>query len=251
MKKIVILLVVLMVLSLAGSAYATSSLVTVLVNGQKISFPDQQPFIQDGRTLVPVRFVSEALGAKVDWDQPTQTAIINKDGSDIRMKIGSMQPVVNGYARAIDVPAQLVNNRTMVPLRFVSEILGAHVEWISATQTVDITTTGTWSSNGYTIPVQTGLKVEPGEANDPNKVDIAIGIVMTNTISQQYEDAHNILQSKFGMDIANQIINYAKTKKDPYDDLKIKDWRVNGQLIRVGSNAGDPSVAITVWKPGV
>jgi len=118
---------------------------TVKVNGKEISFPDQQPYInKDQRTMVPVRFISESLGGTVGWNQNTKTVSIkgkNKsDGSvlEVSLKIGENKATVNGKAVVFDTKAESTNGRTMVPLRFVSEVLGAKVEWDQNTKTVNI-----------------------------------------------------------------------------------------------------------------
>lgn len=114
--------------------------VKVVVNEKAVVFPDQKPFVDNraGRTFVPLRFVSEALGCQVDWDNKTQTAIVEREGTYIEMKIGSDKPLVNGETKTLDAPARVVNQRTMVPLRFVSEALGEYVDWEGKTRTVFI-----------------------------------------------------------------------------------------------------------------
>jgi hypothetical protein len=99
---------------------------------------DVAPFIQDSRTLVPVRFVSEALGAKVDWYQEEKKAVIVLVPKVVTLWVGKDQAFVNGVEQKLDVPAVLVDNRTFVPLRFVSERLGAKVEWSQEKQQVSI-----------------------------------------------------------------------------------------------------------------
>ena len=115
-------------------------MIPVIVNGQKVKFPDTEPFINtDGRTMVPVRFVSERLGADVTWESDTETAVIKYNGKEIRMPIGSNQVSVNGQAVELDTQAELYEGRTMVPLRFVSEVLGSKVEWDNAAHSVRVT----------------------------------------------------------------------------------------------------------------
>lgn len=117
--------------AVAHAAYSYS--VEVYVNGGKVYFPDQKPFIDTGvgRTYVPLRFVAEALGAQVSWDQASQTAVAVRKGQQVKMRIGSKYPEVNGspVARELDAPAFILNGRTLVPLRFVSEAFGADVQW--------------------------------------------------------------------------------------------------------------------------
>lgn len=100
----------------------------------------------DGRTLVPIRFVSESLGANVDWDKNTEEAIIKTSEKEIRLKVNSTEVTVDGIKQNIpyDAKTKLMattssdGSRTMVPLRFVSEVLGAQVDWIDETFTADI-----------------------------------------------------------------------------------------------------------------
>ena len=87
------------------------------------------PVIIDSRTLVPVRFISEAFGCEVGWDAATQTVTITKDGKVVTMQIGSNTITVDGVSKEIDVSAQIIESRTMVPLRVLTEALGKEVFW--------------------------------------------------------------------------------------------------------------------------
>ena len=109
--------------------------IRILVYGNSIAF-DSPPYIKDGRTMVPVRFVSEELGAHVDWDGAEQKVTITMDERRIVLIIGDTRARVDGREIRLDVPAEITNDRTMVPLRFVSEALGAQVEWDGDTRTV-------------------------------------------------------------------------------------------------------------------
>ncbi|MCW2278476.1 copper amine oxidase N-terminal domain-containing protein [Heliophilum fasciatum] len=121
-------------LALTTTAWAAP---TVTVDGQALAF-DVPPIIENGRTLVPVRAISTALGANVNWDVATQTVIIQKADNNIRLPLGG-QATKNGNPMDLDVPAKIIQDRTMVPLRFVSEALGCHVVWHDSTQTIAIT----------------------------------------------------------------------------------------------------------------
>lgn len=90
---------------------------------------DVVPFTENGRTLVPVRFIAENFGATVGWDDATQAVTVNLDGNNIALQIGSNQMVVNGAAQTLDVPAQTYNSRTLIPLRALVEALGKSVFW--------------------------------------------------------------------------------------------------------------------------
>ena len=100
----------------------------VCVNDTILGFT-QPPITESDRTLVPMRFLFEQLGAEVDWDNDTQTAIAQKANTTINFSIDNTTATVNGEQVTMDVPARLVGDKTMVPLRFLSEELGYTVEW--------------------------------------------------------------------------------------------------------------------------
>lgn len=116
---------------MASFVLAIGTPITVYVNKVKVDFPDQEPYVDiNGRTLVPVRFVSEALGANVDWDGNQQTVTITKDQNKIVLTINKKTIIVNGIEKAMDTAAVATDQgRTMVPVRFVSEALGQPVGW--------------------------------------------------------------------------------------------------------------------------
>jgi hypothetical protein len=117
---------------------ASSDEIKVLVNGTAVIF-DQPPIIQNGRTLVPLRVIFEALGATVNWNQSTQTVTAVRDDTIVSLTIGSNTLNRNGEQVILDVPAQLVGGRTLVPARAVAESFGASVDWDAGTRTVMIT----------------------------------------------------------------------------------------------------------------
>lgn len=105
----------------------------VCVNDTVLGFT-QPPITESDRTLVPMRFLFEQLGAEVDWDNDTQTAIAQKANTTINFSIDNTTATVNGEQVTMDVPARLVGDKTMVPLRFLSEELGYTVEWDEGTR---------------------------------------------------------------------------------------------------------------------
>lgn len=107
------------------------------VNGSQLQF-DVPPALENGRTLVPLRAIFEALGAEVTWDSATWTVFASWDSGNMTLPIGSIQATVNGQLVQLDVPAQLIDGRTMVPLRFVGESMGALVGWYGNSQVVTI-----------------------------------------------------------------------------------------------------------------
>lgn len=100
--------------------------IQVFVNGSQPSF-DVPPVVQDGRTLVPIRQIAEALGATVEWNQGTVT--IQKNGKTVVLRIGDPPAEVNGQDVSLDVPAKISDGRTLVPLRFVGEAFGMAMDY--------------------------------------------------------------------------------------------------------------------------
>ena len=111
--------------------------INVIYNDKILSFATP-PMIENDRTLVPMRFLFEQMGAEVSWDGATRTAVVDKANDEISFSIDNTTAKVNNVEKPMDVPARLVNEKTMIPLRFLSEELGYHVEWDEATKTVYI-----------------------------------------------------------------------------------------------------------------
>lgn len=131
MKKIALFLLVAMLLTSPVLA------VDLYVDTAKIE-TDTPPTIVDGRTLVPVRAIFEAIGATVEWDGDTYTATGVRGDTTVVIQIDNTTAYVNGEPKILDVPAQLINNRTMVPARFISESMGCEVTWYEKTKTAAV-----------------------------------------------------------------------------------------------------------------
>ncbi|MCL6479837.1 MAG: copper amine oxidase N-terminal domain-containing protein [Peptococcaceae bacterium] len=111
--------------------------ITIIVNGTKIT-PDVPPYIYNDRTMVPYRFIAEALGCQVEWDDRAKKVTATKDGHRIWMIIGRRQISVDQQLKTIDVAPEIKNERTFIPVRAMSEALGYKVSWDDATSTVYI-----------------------------------------------------------------------------------------------------------------
>ena len=110
---------------------------------------DQPPVIISGRTYVPLRGIFEALGAKVDWNEKLKTITATRDGAvTIRLTVDSVIAFINGMNITMDQPPILVYNRTMVPVRFVSEVMRYRVNWDEGSRTVLISEILVGSSSG-------------------------------------------------------------------------------------------------------
>ena len=141
--------------------------IPVFVDGVQISF-DQQPIIRDDRTLVPLRGVFEALGATVYWNNDTRSVTAYKDDTTVELAIGSSTMYVNGQPKYLDVAGQIINDRTMVPLRAISEAFEAIVYWDNDTRTVRV------YSDKSTIPSDPDEPdVEAPDVDTPNNPDVS------------------------------------------------------------------------------
>ena len=178
-KKLLSLIMALtFVLLVCSFVVSASSGISVYLDGEKVVF-DVEPIVVNGRTMVPMRTIFEKLGATVNWDEITQTCtayvedfyekftitlpiehkeiyvdVVNNDGENFHVAI------------PIDVPAQLYNNRTLVPLRAISEVFGCGVQWDGVTQTVNI------FSNDMNITLEENSTTQTMYAPDGRTIEI-------------------------------------------------------------------------------
>lgn len=119
--------------------YSKENEISVVLDGEKIFF-DQPPVSVDGRTLVPIRAVIEEMGGTVEWNPHSSASILKMDGNKMTLILGSKTAYYNGEEYELDVEPQAINNRTLLPLRFVAEKFGFSVGWDGDTRTVIIET---------------------------------------------------------------------------------------------------------------
>jgi Copper amine oxidase N-terminal domain len=149
---------------------AAQSAVKVEYNKKQIAFPDQAPIISQGRTLVPIRPIAESLGFEVKWNEQTRTVTINKGKDNIRLVVTQKIANKNGQTINLDVPAQIVNKRTVVPVRFIAEALSYKVDWDPKTQTVLIAD----NVNGNQVGQQEKPKDPAKPATDEKKSETQV-----------------------------------------------------------------------------
>jgi len=141
MKRITALVLsMLLILSMSISLTASAdSGITVKLNGKALAF-DVQPQIINGRTMVPMRTIFEELGATVEWDQETQTVTSARDDVTVKLTIGIPNIRINQQNPIeLDTAPCIIDGRTLVPVRAISEAFHMNVEWDGSTQTVLIT----------------------------------------------------------------------------------------------------------------
>ena len=148
-KRIFLAIAFIFIMLVSAYAVETSEMIELkmtvgstqaFLNGEAQTL-DAAPMIRESRTMLPVRFVAESLGAAVAWDGGTSTAVITSPDTEIKITIGMSMAHVNGEEKLLDAPAFIENSRTYLPVRFVAESLGAVVAWDGETSTAVITKT--------------------------------------------------------------------------------------------------------------
>ena len=124
---------------ISGMAAEAAQPINVVLNGQALTF-DVSPNNINGRIMVPMRIIFEALGANIEWDEETATVTATTDDLTVKVTIHSPYISINGIMSAMDVAPVIADGRTLVPVRFVSEAFGAEVSWDESTSTVNIRT---------------------------------------------------------------------------------------------------------------
>ena len=147
-RFITIITVLMLLLSFPVYAEGLPAAVSVTIDGQPVMFPDAQPYIVNGRTMIPIRFISENMGGKVSWEQSTKTVTLKQGSITIVLEIGKTSAAVVDSStskrgtKIFDAAPVIKDSRTFVPLRFVSETMGCGVSWDNNTKTVAIRTDG-------------------------------------------------------------------------------------------------------------
>lgn len=157
---------------------------------------DSSPYLDNNRTFVPIRFIGEALAAKIEWDSSSSTAIITNGNKTIALPINSKTIYVNGFSYQIEAPVKLYNNRVYVPIRFVSEILGHNVAWNQQKYSVYINTN---NNKNETVAVNNKLYTE-------EDLYWLSRIVSSEAMAEPYEGK---------LAVANVIINRKKNNEYP------------------------------------
>lgn len=181
--------------------------VNIVIDGKELNL-DVAPQIIDGRVMVPIRGVLENLGALVKWDDETQTVSARKSSKTVSLEIGSNDVTLDkgetnddGSAKTetiqTDVAAQLVSDRTLVPLRVISEAMGYSVDWNDETYTVSISTDNdedeSWKDNKVSVDMSTLSVSGDGASVSDNTLTISKGGVYT--LSGKNSDASIVIST--------------------------------------------------------
>ncbi len=130
-------IVVIMVLSGTAASFAGTGQIRINLDGVDVAC-DSPPVIIDGRTLVPARAVFEAMGGSVSWNEAAREVAVTVRDVDVNLKIDSKIAYINGSGKQLEVPARIIKNRTMIPVRFVLEAVGCEVSWDDKNRVVGI-----------------------------------------------------------------------------------------------------------------
>lgn len=162
MKRKIVAFTVAFILTLSTSTYA----VDISINDTNVEFCGHTgiPYIDsNNRTQVPLRITMESLGAEVDWNQDTQTVVVQKDDIKVEVPIGKSYLIKNGQKIPHDTAAIIRGNRTYIPIRAVLEAFGSEVGWKSETQTVTIDGQSFYGNDGRKPSAAACLKSHPGD----------------------------------------------------------------------------------------
>lgn len=152
MKRLMLILMLSLVMTIGMSLTAMAEEdVSVTLNGVELAF-DSSPYIFEGRTLVPVRTITEAIGAEVGWDSEQKIITISHDVGILYMRIGSNAYTLNADSYIMETAPEIKDSRTMVPLRFVAETFGFDVGWEADTRTVTLMKEGVEVDQSLAVP---------------------------------------------------------------------------------------------------
>ena len=256
----------------AGAGIAEPAAVRLTLDGAEI-YPDVPPIIENGRTLVPVRALFEALGGEVLWDGSVEpgTVYISKGGITITLAIGSNTALVNGAETQMDVPAQIFADRTLIPVRFVSETLSFTVTWseperlvgiyspgvepprappqISSISAVDVSssvlgTTVTITGSAAMADVKTGFLIEPSRFTLEVSHSALASSVSTASLEWQRE-----ISVVGGVTASQPAVNTTLFIFDLLEDV-VPDVRTSPDQATLYLDFPKPAIAFDPWMDG-
>lgn len=201
--------------------------ISVYVEDRKVVF-DQPPIIQNGRTLVPVRLTCEALGINVEWTQQIQEVRLTKGNKEFAMRIGQSRYYTNKNGEGIydyfDVPPQIINGRTLLPIRAVAEFFGYDVTWNGATSSVVIGGESDWEHNQENITPPDTSWNEPDVSWGEPEINFEDYIGKWETYSTRLGKYVDAIIRIVDVDLRNGTVDIAyKVDKDSQNHLAMDD----------------------------
>ncbi|UMZ73623.1 copper amine oxidase N-terminal domain-containing protein [Natranaerofaba carboxydovora] len=226
MKKALVLSLLLVVILLAGTtnAIASSNDIDVYINYEKVSLEEQKPFIDDNnRVQIPLRLIGEELGANFEWNGNNNTIKIEKNGTEISLEIGNKYYEINGEKSddyKMDTTPEITDTgRTVIPLRFVSEALGAYVKWNDESKTVYINDDENFKAPDKVVEEYWKLLFVDGEVDKAEKLIKEGREEELEYIYAGIEDLEDLHETKNKYDL--EIFEYKKSNDTAIVDVKI------------------------------
>lgn len=185
-----LLMVVVMTMSMSVLTFAEDN-IKVALDGKYIGF-DVPPQIISGRTMVPIRAIFENMGATVEWDANTSSAICTKGDTVVKMTVNSTNMYINNQLQIMDIAPVVIDGRTLAPARYVAEAFGADVQWDGNNNTVIITSS----------------KITPEINNDtPISSDVQEEIVYVGKTGSKYhyKDCRTLKNGAYPMSLDNAL----------------------------------------------
>ena len=256
-----IILTIAMLLGMGSVLYSgafAAEPIKVVINGKNVIFPDIQPFTdENGRTLVPVRFVSESLGCNVMWDPDTRTVSISRGRIYAELTIGENVITVMKAKKEMDTAAREKDGRTLVPARFIAEAFGCDVAWDAANRTISITDPcrdvikiGYFAidfeegdkmsplSVGITsIIKKSGLQLTEGTAYGKPVLHIMSIVDLPVDLPKQHLEIEELLKQQFSAGVAEEVLAHVAGIKKMGDCVDVEEWNEGGhQILASGGN---------------
>ena len=230
MKKIWTLLfaaILIVPLLLQPATAQAAKAITINVDGVQLK-TDQPPAMIQGRVMLPLRAIFEALNASVNWDQKTQTVTGIKGDTTVVLKIKSKTATINNQTVTLDVPAQVLKGRTMVPVRFVSEALGQDVDWNSEKQQVSIK-----SDTPSNISIAPASNVSVRDVNDQGDGrDLEVSFSKSST--ESYVDHYRVMVVK-----ASKSFNLSSALKVSSSNYSVVSTSNANRAVTLSQNSRD------------
>lgn len=264
-NKFLCILTLMFLINFSVKAYAANTVMTLNIDGEIVDYNqpnvtmkvdgslakqgDMPPIIINDRTLIPVRELFESMGSKVEWINETREVIVSLDDAKIELKIGSSNVKITKDGKVtnktIDVPAKIINSKTMIPLRAVGEGLGCNVEWINSTRT---------------ILIESPQKVKEDE--ELNKKDQEKEIeIEDNEVAEGIEKGYfdwdatkktkvekTNLENKVGSSFS--VVGFANNKKSSYEEITIKLDGMAGKITEQKTSNGT-TIAVNLFDAKV
>ena len=221
MKKLLgIVMAGLLAVSAATAASAADG-ISVVINDKPVEFGDVAPQIIESRTMVPLRAIFEALNATVEWDDATKTVKSTKGDTTISLTIGENKLTKNGEDKELDVPAQIIESRTLVPVRAISEAFDCKVDWEDSTKTVKITSNPPYIKSDDIKGLSEEVLHEPSIALDGGHDGLDFYKVIVKNIVSKYLKDDGYCAVEVGYDIGREVAAIFKSQR--FDAKIIRD----------------------------